>query len=468
MSPSQIFFFSLLAFLFGVFFSSFNLPFYFSLFLFSLLFLFSKEKKLFLFLIFFLFLFGYLKYEKEFFKLEKEKEILLKKEAVLATLILPPREEEKYQELILKPKDFEGKILVRTFKSLKFEYGDLIFISGKFKRAKENFLKDKILAISYFPKIERKNKNSSSFIFKFVFNFKKKIKKNLETIFPSSKSSFLISLLFGEEEKMPKDFLNKLNITVTRHIVAVSGMNITLISLFVLNFLLTLGLWRHHAFYLTSFFIFLYILAIGFLPSGVRAAIMAFLFLLAQQFGRLASAQRTIFLAVVIMLFFNPFLLKYDLFFQISFLATLGLIYLYPVFLEFFKDLPNFLDLRKNICATLSAQIFVLPLILYNFGDFSLSFLFPNILILPILPLLTILTFFVSLLAFFSFSLAKFFSFSVLFFLNYIFEVINFFSKFPPLFFPQLSFSFLVFSYFFIFLFAFLLHKKFGSPFFLR
>ncbi len=493
MSPSKILLFSSLSFIFGIFLSSFfkfNLFVLFltPLFLFFLLiyFLITRDKRiLFSCLFFILFSLGSLYYQYQIFKLEKAKNLLFEKEnaKILGILTSPPQKREKFQNLILKIQtlnqskyQYSGKVLIKTSLSQDFQFGEQLEISGRISEPKETkgfnykdyLLKDKILAIFYFPKIKKTGKNFASSISKFILSLKEKIKENIEKIFPIPHSGLIEALLFGEEEKIPEDLKEKLNITNTRHIAAVSGMNVTLLSLLILNFLLTLGLWRQQAFYLTLILIFIYLFMIGFPASAIRASIMGILFLIAQYFGRISTSQRAVYFTLAIMLLFNPLLLKYDISFQLSFLATLGLVYLYPVFLEIFKDAPKTLGFRENLSATLAAQFFVLPLLLYNFGKFSPIFIFPNILILPILPLTTILGFLSSFLAIIYFPLGKFLSYSALFFTNYILKVVEFFSQFPVLSFEKLSLSFLIFFYLLLGLFTFFLNKKFSQPYFLR
>ena len=96
------------------------------------------------------------------------------------------------------------------------------------------------------------------------------------------------------------------------------------------------------------------------------------------------------------MLLQNPLLLFYDIGFQLSFLAVLGLIYLEPLVRAFMKFLAKIffkLKLKEKhdnilmfFSATISAQIFTLPVIVYNFGNISFVSPLANILILPIVP----------------------------------------------------------------------------------
>jgi len=93
------------------------------------------------------------------------------------------------------------------------------------------------------------------------------------------------------------------------------------------------------------------------------------------------------------MIWFNPKLLVFDVGFELSFLATLGILYLAPRLNQLCQKFPNFLQLRDYLTTTLSAQFAVLPLILYRFETFSLIAPLANILVLPIIPLAMLIGF---------------------------------------------------------------------------
>ncbi len=86
------------------------------------------------------------------------------------------------------------------------------------------------------------------------------------------------------------------------------------------------------------------------------------------------------------MVFLNPQILMHDVGFQLSFAATLGLIYVSPIVEKYFSKLPDVFSSRETLTMTLSAQIFVLPLLLYYFKSLSLTSLPANILVLPTIP----------------------------------------------------------------------------------
>ena len=125
-------------------------------------------------------------------------------------------------------------------------------------------------------------------------------------------------------------------------VIAVSGMHVVILSAILMEVLLACGLWRQQAFYFTVFFIFIYILLAGLPISGIRAGIMGIVYLLAQRVGRQNFSSRSVVLAGVLMLLVNPLLLIYDVGFQLSFLAVLGIINLGPFFENVFSVLLRY------------------------------------------------------------------------------------------------------------------------------
>ncbi len=279
------------------------------------------------------------------------------------------------------------------------------------------------------PKIELLSKDQGNPVYKYLFAFKNKLKEGVNKAMSPPQSGLLEALFFGDEQNISQEWKDKFNITGTRHITAVSGMNITIISALILNFLLLLGFWRKQAFYIAVILIILYILMIGAPASAVRAGIMGLIFLSAQHFGRASAASRAIVMASTFMLAQNPLLLRLDVGFQLSFLAVMGLIFLQPIFSELFKKIPNNFQLRYALAATLSAQIFTLPILIYNFGRMPITSVFTNILIVPTLSFITILGFIFSFAIIIFYPLGLVLSWPAWLILSYILKIIDFFSK---------------------------------------
>lgn len=107
--------------------------------------------------------------------------------------------------------------------------------------------------------------------------------------------------------------------------------------------------------------------------------------------GRLSNPRNALGLAAVIMLMINPKLLRYDVGFQLSFLATISIMYLSSYIKKYLVFLPKLFKIRESAAMTISAQFLTLPIIVYNFEKLSLVAPITNILIVPLVPISMIL-----------------------------------------------------------------------------
>lgn len=212
---------------------------------------------------------------------------------------------------------------------------------------------------------------------------KNKFREVINSNLPSPQSALLSGILLGDKISFSKEWKQKLANTGTSHIVAVSGMNIVMLAQILVVLGVWLGLWRQQALFFSLILIWLFIALIGFQPSAIRAGIMGSILIVCSILGRQGAGLRVLVLAVAVMLAIDPALLRYNLSFQLSVLATLGLIQLGPVIKSKVK--------LEVIASTISAQIFTLPLLIYTFGSVSLVGLPINILIVPLLPFVMIL-----------------------------------------------------------------------------
>ena len=458
MTASKIFLGFCLSFIFGIFLSSFffiSLPVLLAILILGLILttVFWRYKLLVVisFSILFLVL-GIWRYQQTEIQISKSKLQIYNDKAEEITLIgivaNEPDIREKSQKLTIKmkltedsPPETEGKILVTTGRYPEYKYGDKLKIIGKLETPpvfesfnyKDYLKKDGIYSVMGFPEIELVGQNFGNPVYKLLFYFKNKFKEISRQFISPPQEGILEALIFGDEENISQNWKNKLNITGTRHIAAVSGMNITIISFLILNFLLSVGFWRQQAFYFTIFLLTLYILMIGAPASAVRAGIMAGLLLLAQHLGRMSQAWRAVVFAGTFMLALNPLLLRLDAGFQLSFLAILGMIYLQPTFSNFLKKIPNpkIFPIRTTLSATMSAQIFTLPILVYNFGYIPLVSPITNILIVPFLAPITILIFIFGLSGMIFSVFGWILSWPAWLVLSYLVAIIDWFSKLP-------------------------------------
>lgn len=194
----------------------------------------------------------------------------------------------------------------------------------------------------------------------------------IDSLLPEPQASLLNGILFGIKTSMPRNFYNALIATGVLHIIALSGVNISILT--TLTAKITLFMGRKASSVVTISLIVLFVLFVGPSPSIVRAAMMGSLSLLAVYFGRRDWGLLSLFLVCGIMLLFDFSLIK-NLSFQLSFAATFGIILANrKVKRQFQKGLLDKAKywLKQNFKLTLSAQAFTLPIILINFHRLSL------------------------------------------------------------------------------------------------
>ncbi len=224
---------------------------------------------------------------------------------------------------------------------------------------------------------------------------------------------------------MPNWLLDIFSIVGVTHIIALSGFNITVIARALEK--TTFFLSRNLAFLIPTLGIFLFVVLTGAGASVTRAAIMGFMFILARRLGRPREVTVAVVLTAAIMIFANPLILKSDISFQLSFAATLGLIFLAPIFEFIFSRWPQII--RESVALTLSAQIAAVPIILYQFHQLSVVSPVSNLLILPLIPFAMLLGFIAGLLGIFFLPLGKIFGYLSWFLLTYFIKVSEYLSR---------------------------------------
>ncbi len=389
-----------------------------------------KEMTIFGFCVFFLVI-GIIRFQITEFNIgdDKLKKLndLPEKITLTGKIIDGPDIRNKIQRLKVKIGNTNSVVLVTVGRYPGYNYLDEIKITGKLETPiviedfnyKNYLLKDGIYSVMDFPKTElisqNKNYNAFTFLYDKILFTKEKLKDSINKNFSRPQNFIIEGIILGNDKNTPKDLKDKFNKIGLSHITAVSGSNIVILISLLMPLLLMLGFWRGQAFYFSLIFIWVYILLVGLPVSGVRAVIMGSIFLLAEKLGRQSNGSRIIVLTATLMLFQNPLLLFYDIGFQLSFLALMGIIYLKPIIDTIVKlkdkneklKVKDFIYKKLNylldiVSVTIAAQISVLPIIVYNFGNISLVALITNLLILPIIPWLMILGFASAILGIFS------------------------------------------------------------------
>ena len=338
-----------------------------------------------------------------------------------------------------KQRKVSGKVLVGAPLYPQYQYGDELEISCSLKKPEkiedfdyERYLgRYNIYSTCYWPKIKLLSQNNGNRFYNFIISFKGKLKQVVNSGLAEPQASILSAMLLGSRRGIPQELIDKFSQTGTSHIIAISGLHITIISAILMSLALGMGLSRKKAFYFAVLFLTLFIIMIGMPSSAVRAGIMGFLVLWAMKIGRLNRATNALVLAACLMLLINPKILRGDVGFQLSFLAVLGLIFISPFLKKWFKKFPESLGIRSSMQMTISAQVATFPLIIFSFHRLSFVAPLTNILILPILPFVMISGFIASFSGLIWLPLAKLLFLPVWLLITYLIKVIEIFASLP-------------------------------------
>jgi len=281
-----------------------------------------------------------------------------------------------------------GQFLVITEPFPEYFYGQKLEIVGKLqKRLINRFQTDFVLN---YPTIRitegEENLNIQTKIVASLFIFRRRLENIFSSLLPDPQASLISGIVLGARRQMSPDFRQNLRKTGTIHVVVASGYNISVVAGLLISIILRF-IKRQFALFLSVFGILVYTLMAGAEPPVVRAAIMGSLTFLAQFLGREKEAWRALIFAGGLMLLVNP-LIIFDLGFQLSFLATAGILLLGPRLNGKIFRIPG---AGENLKTTLAAQAGVLPILLANFGQISAASPIINILVLPVVPLIMIL-----------------------------------------------------------------------------
>ena len=331
---------------------------------------------------------------------------------VTGTLSEPPDYRDTYTNLRVKVEKVdtgsgdlpvEGELLARVFPNETYEYGERVRIRGKVVTPPENeeFSYREYLARqgihSYMSQTEVTHLpgNGGSPVYRAIYAFKDKALENIYKIFPDPEASLLAGILLGVDTGLPKDLQQAFKDTGTAHIIAISGFNIAIIAgLFSTFFSRIFGQARGSIVAILG--IAFYTFLVGADAAVVRAAIMGGLSLVIRQAGRRNDGLNALMLSALIMSIFNPNI-PWDVGFQLSFFATLGLILYAEPFQNWAVNLiTRFTSpgkaqklaapISEYILLTLAAQITTLPIMAYHFKRISLVSLIANPFILPVQP----------------------------------------------------------------------------------
>lgn len=256
---------------------------------------------------------------------------------------------------------------------------------------------------------------------------RKTLDKQISTFLPSPHAELLSGIILGSKNNLPASLQLSLRDTATLHIVVVSGQNLTLLAGFLMGTLAGV-LKRRTALIVALGSIIFYTAMTGAQIPVLRAAVMATLAFLAQATGRDKDSIWVLVIAAGGMLLINPYWVA-EISFQLSFLATFGVVVVAPKIVSYLKHLPEVI--KTDLSITLAAQLMVLPVIAINFHQISLISILANLFVLWTIPFIMILGTINLILALIWQPIATIFSTLVYILLAYFIYVVTFFASLP-------------------------------------
>lgn len=236
-----------------------------------------------------------------------------------------------------------------------------------------------VSTICSWPKIVYLNKGQSgSFWYRYLFNFRRHLLDKINQSLPEPSAGLASSLLLGYKKTLYSEEIELIRRAGLSHLIVISGAHIGLFLYLFINLLIYLGLNRRQAIWPAAFVAFVYVLMTGMQASAYRALIMGFIVLYLWQSGRWQKSLKLLLLVAGIMLYHQPLLWRYDLGFQLSFSALAGMIIIQPIFMGILERRFNIIFQSKLkpiieiFCLSLSAQLFLWPILAWQIGSISL------------------------------------------------------------------------------------------------
>ena len=364
------------------------------------------------------------------------------------------------QHLIFTPDSVDTDILLTVPRDTDISYGDKLKITGILKEP-ENFItsagkefnykrylaNQNIYFIIKNPDIEIISQNNGNILKSYLFKLRNSFVKNIGKVILPPESDLASGLILGVRGGFDSDTRDEFISTGTIHIIALSGYNVTIVAEWIMK-IFKIFFSQFVSIVFGIIVIILFIMMAGASSTSIRAGIMATIALFARMTGRNYDAGRALFIAALLMIVYDPRVIV-DISFELSFLATFGVLFITPKVINWVKFIPMKFGLRELFATTIAATLSVLPILLYSTGILSLVSLPANILILSFIPVTMLFSFLVGIFGFITPILSFPFGFIAHLLLSYILFIIHFFASlsFASIIVPSFSIIFVIIIY---------------------
>lgn len=306
------------------------------------------------------------------------------------------------------PGTTKGRVLLQVMPGKEYHFGQRIEVRGKLQTPpdghdfsyRDYLARHSIYSLITYAHIDVLAEKAGNPVLAAIYRLRERSEETLAAILPSPESDLLMGILLGNDRGLPDTLNDAYQVTGTAHIIAISGFNVALLAGLATS-LLSRALGKRRGTTWAIILLTFYCILVGAEAAVVRATIMGCLAMMGALLGRRNNGLNTLGLTVLGMCLVNPNLL-WDIGFQLSFMATLGLVlYAQPFETWLMEQLahrfkPELIErlaapLTQYLLFTLIAQVMVLPLLAFHFRRLSWLFLVANPLVLPVQPLVMVL-----------------------------------------------------------------------------
>lgn len=293
-----------------------------------------------------------------------------------------------------------GTVLVQSPRTDAFQYGDRIQATGQLSTPPEfddfsyqDFLAQQgIFSLLQFADVQLQEAGTSS-LRRLLFIFRSRSEGLIRQMLSDPQASLLAGILLGIESGISPELREAFTVTGASHVIAISGSNLAILGGLIQG-ITRRFLKEYVAAIITAVTVIVYTILVGADAAVVRAAVMVVLALVASRLGGPLDGLSALGLAAIIMSAIEPTII-FDIGFQLSFLATLGLvIFVEPMERGLEALLAAFMPrqqarntvgaVSEALIVSIASTIMTTPIIAFYFGRFSIASLPVNLLIVPV------------------------------------------------------------------------------------
>ena len=313
--------------------------------------------------------------------------------AIVVSNVKETKYKNTYKIKLEKYKDIYFILRIPKSKKMNINYGDKIEVFGEYIVPEisrnyggfnyRKYLKtQKVYGIFEANNVKLLDINNVSKVELFSNNVKRKIISNVNKILPQGTSQLFLGILIGYDDYISENIEESFRKSSLTHLLAVSGAHISYIIIGFDFLFKKLKIPKNITKILTVVFLTFFMYITDFTASVVRASIMGIILLLSSVFYRKNDMQTSISMSILLILIENPYKIL-DIGLILSYFATIGIICFSKLRnstnknVSILKKITNYL--KELILITTFANIFVIPIMIYNFNSISLTFVISNL-----------------------------------------------------------------------------------------